>query len=146
MSLGYLFILLGLIVILFEVITPGLYFSAIGIALLIYGIFLIFFPSLALPVAILSGLITVYIMYRLVYNVGSDIKIGAEKFVGREITIPEDLDEQGYGLITIDNEKWHIKSKEPLKKGDLAKIISVEGVTLVVEKINNKVMDNNIKK
>ncbi|WP_421077294.1 NfeD family protein [Methanothermococcus sp. Ax23] len=137
MSLGYLLILVGLALILFEVITPGLYFPAIGIALLIYGIFLIFLPSLALPVAILSGLITVYIMYRLVYNVGSDIKIGAERFVGRELILPNDLDEQRYGLITIDNEKWHIKAKEPLKKGDKIKIVGIEGVSLVVEKINN---------
>lgn len=136
MELGYLMILLGLIAILFEVITPGLYFLAAGIALIIYGVFLLIFPSMALPMAIVSGVITVYALYRAVYGVGKDIKIGAEKFVGRELILGSDLDEQNYGLITIDNEKWHIKAKEPLKKGDKVKIVGIEGVSLVVEKIN----------
>ncbi|MDK2789978.1 MAG: hypothetical protein PWP15_485 [Methanothermococcus sp.] len=136
MELGYLMILLGLIAILFEVITPGLYFPAAGIALIIYGVFLLIFPSMALPMAIVSGVITVYALYRAVYGVGKDIKIGAEKFVGRELILGSDLDEQNYGLITIDNEKWHIKAKEPLKKGDKVKIVGIEGVSLVVEKIN----------
>lgn len=134
-NIGYLYILMGLGLILFEIITPGFYFPAVGIALLIYGILLIFLPSLALPAAILSGLITVYALYCLVYNVGNDIKIGAERFIGRELTLPDDLDEQGYGLITIDNEKWHIKAKKPLKKGDRVKIVGIEGVSLVVETI-----------
>nr|WP_048058104.1 NfeD family protein [Methanothermococcus okinawensis] len=138
MNLGYSLILVGLILIFFEVITPGLYFPAIGIAVLIYGIFLLFMPSLALPAAILSGLITVYIMYRLVYNVGTDIKIGAERFIGRELILQNDLDKQGYGLITLDNEKWHIKATEPLKKGDKIKIVGIEGVSLIVKKVDDK--------
>ncbi len=135
MNAGYFFIMVGLGTILIEIITPGLYFPAIGIALVIYGIFLIFLPSLALPVAIISGLLTVYLLYSMVYNVGNDIKIGAERFIGRELVLTTDLDEQGYALITIDNEKWHIKSKEPLKKGDKVKIVGIEGVSLIIEKI-----------
>ncbi len=135
-ELGYLFILVGLGLIFFEIITPGLYLPAIGIALLIYGIFLLYITSLALPAAIVSGIITVYLLYRLVYNIDNDIKIGAEKFIGRELVLQENLDEQNYGLITIDNEKWHIKSKEPLKKGDKIKIVGIEGVSLVVKKVD----------
>jgi len=136
MSLGQIFMLIGLGLILLEIITPGLYFPAIGIALLIYGVFLVYLPSLALPTAILSGIITVYLMYRLVYGVGADIKIGAEKFIGREIILKEDLDNQNYGSIIIDNEQWYIKSKSDgqLKKGDTVKIVGIEGVSLIVEK------------
>nr|WP_048062480.1 NfeD family protein [Methanococcus aeolicus] len=140
MSLGQIFMLIGLGLILLEVITPGLYFPAIGIALLIYGVFLIYLPSLALPTAILSGLITIYIMYRLVYGVGADIKIGADRFIGREITLTEDLDDQNYGSIIIDNEQWYIKSKSAgkrLKKGDIVKIVGIEGVSLIVENIDD---------
>ena len=132
---GSVLILIGLSLILLETIIPGLYFPAIGISLTIYGIMLFYNPSLALPFAILSSILTIIIMYYLVYNVGKDVKIGAEKYVGRIITLNEDLNEQGYGLITVDNEKWHIKGKESLKKGDKVKIIGIEGACLIIEKI-----------
>ena len=135
LGIGHLLILIGLIIILLESILPGLYFPAVGIALTIYGIMLLCMPPLALPFAILAGIITVVILHRMVYKVKGDIKIGPEKYIGREIVLPEDLDENGQALITIDNEKWHIRGKEPLKKGDLVKIVGVEGVFLVVEKV-----------
>lgn len=136
---GSMLILIGLLLILFEAVTPGLYLPAVSISLIIYGIMLSYNPSLAFPFAILSGILTIFVMYYLVYNVGKDIKIGAEKYIGRVITLSEDLNEQGYGLITIDSEKWHVKGNEPLKKGDRVKIVGIEGVSLVIEKvINNK--------
>ena len=135
--IGYFFILLGLFIILLESILPGLYFPAVGIALTIYGIMLLFAPSLALPLALLAGIITVVILQSMVYKVKEDIKIGPEKFIGRVIVLPVDLDENGQALITIDNEKWHIKSREPLKKGDLVKIVGIEGVFLLVEKVED---------
>jgi len=133
--IGHLLILVGLIIILLESILPGLYFPAVGIALTIYGIMLLYAPSLALPLALLAGITTVVILQNMVYRVKGDIKIGPEKYIGREIVLPVDLDENGQALITIDNEKWHIKSREPLKKGDKVRIVGVEGVFLVVEKV-----------
>ena len=134
-SIGYLLILLGLLVILLESILPGLYFPAVGIALTIYGVMLLYIPSLALPLALLAGIVTVVILQSMIYKVEDDIKIGPEKFVGREIVLPVDLDENGQALITIDNERWHIKGRGSLKKGDLVRIVGVEGVFLVVEKV-----------
>ncbi|HIP84571.1 MAG TPA: NfeD family protein [Methanothermococcus okinawensis] len=136
--IGYLLILTGLFIILLESILPGLYFPAVGIALTIYGVMLLYAPSLALPLALLAGIVTVVILQITVYRVKEDIKIGPEKFIGRVIVLPVDLDENGQALITIDNEKWHIKSREPLKKGDLVKIVGVEGVCLVVEKVKDQ--------
>ena len=133
--IGHLLILVGLLVILLESILPGLYFPAVGIALTIYGILLLYVPSLALPLAIIAGIITVVILQVMVYRVRGDIKIGPEKFIGRTVVLPVDLDENGQALITIDSEKWHIKSREPLKKGDRVRIVGVEGVFLVVEKV-----------
>ena len=134
-SIGYLLILLGLLVILLESILPGLYFPAVGIALTIYGVMLLYIPSLALPLALLAGIVTVVILQSTVYRVKGDIKVGPEKFIGMEIVLPVDLDENGQALITIDNERWHIKGKELLKKGDLVRIVGIEGVFLVVEKV-----------
>ena len=96
---------------------------------------LLYAPSLALPLALVAGIVTVVILQSLVYKVGEDIKIGPEKFIGKVIILSVDLDKNGQGLITIDNEKWHIKGKEPLKKGDKVRIVGIEGVFLVVEKV-----------
>jgi len=134
MDVGYIFILTGFLVIALEVIIPGLYFPAWGIALLIYGIFLQIFPQYAFISAIISGILTIVILHKFVYSIGEEIKIGAERFVGKIGIAVEDLEENGYGRIEIENQTWLAKSKDKIKNGDKVEILGVEGVSLIVKK------------
>ncbi|AEF97173.1 NfeD family protein [Methanotorris igneus] len=137
MEIGYAFILAGLFMIALETIIPGLYFPAWGIAILIYGVFLIIAPNFALPSAIIAGVVTLYIIHKAVYKKGMDVKIGAEKYIGMEGIMLKDVDEHHYGFVLIDGEKWQAKAKEPIKKGEKVVVVGIEGVSLIVKKKEN---------
>ena len=134
MEIGYLFILAGIIIIALETIIPGQYFPAWGIAILIYGIFLLIAPNFALISAIFAGGVTLYILHRVVYGKGMDIKIGAEKYIGKEGVLDEDVDEHKYGHVLVDGERWQAKADEAIKKGESVVIVGVDGVSLIVKK------------
>ncbi|ADC70013.1 protein of unknown function DUF107 [Methanocaldococcus sp. FS406-22] len=134
MEIGYIFILAGFLVIALEAIIPGLYFPAWGVALLIYGVVLLIIPQYAFISAIIAGVLTIIILHKFVYGVGKEIKVGAERFVGKIGIAVEDFEENGYGRIEIENQIWLAKSKDKIKNGDKVEIIGVEGVSLIVKK------------
>ncbi len=137
-EIGYIFILAGFLVMALEAVIPGLYFPAWGIALLIYGIFLLIFPYYAFIPAIIAGILTIIILHKFVYGVGKEIKVGAERFIGKIGRAIEDFDENGYGRIEIENQVWLAKSNDKVKNGDKVEIIGVEGVSLIVKKVEGE--------
>ncbi|ACX71993.1 protein of unknown function DUF107 [Methanocaldococcus vulcanius M7] len=136
MEIGYVFILSGFLIIALEVVIPGLYFPAWGIALVVYGVFLLLFPQYAFVSAIVAGFLTVICLYKFVYSSGKDIKVGAERFIGMIGRAIEDFKENGYGRIEVENQVWQAKSKDKIKRGDKVKIVGVEGVSLIVQKVS----------
>ncbi|NPA62989.1 MAG: NfeD family protein [Methanococci archaeon] len=136
MEIGYVFILSGFLIIALEVVIPGLYFPAWGIALVVYGVFLLLFPQYAFVSAIVAGFLTVIGLYKFVYSSGKEIKIGAERFIGMVGKAIEDFNDNGYGRIEVENQVWQAKSKDKIKRGDKVKIVGVEGVSLIVQKVS----------
>ena len=118
MEIGYVFILAGFLVIALEAVIPGLYFRAWGVALLINGVVLLIIPQYAFISAIIAGVLTIVILHKFVYGVGKEIKIGAERFVGKIGIAVEDFEENGYGRVEIENQIWLAKSDDKIKNGD----------------------------
>ncbi|XRO76380.1 NfeD family protein [Methanocaldococcus sp. 10A] len=138
MDIGYIFILVGFILMALETVIPGLYFPALGIALLIYGIVLLIIPQYAFISAIIAGVLTLIILHKFVYGVGKEIKVGAERYVGKIGVAIEDFEENGYGRVKIENQVWLAKSKDRIKNGDKVEIVGVEGVSLIVKKFEGE--------
>ncbi|WP_459200909.1 NfeD family protein [Methanococcus sp. CF] len=135
MELGYITIIIGMGLILLEAFLPGLNFPVAGVAVLIYGIFLLYAPQWALPSAIIAGLLTAYIMKRFVYKTGLNVKIGAENLIGDLGDLVDDIDENNYSHVIIHGEKWQAKSEKSIKKGSKVIVTGIEGVSLLVEEV-----------
>ena len=133
--IGYIFILLGLIAIVIEILTPGLYMPALGVALIIYGIFLLILPNFALISSILAGVLTIIILNKFVYSAKYNVKVGVERLINKEGYALEDFDNEGFGRVEIEGENWLAKSKDKIRKGDKVLVIGYEGTTLIVKKV-----------
>ncbi|WP_423792549.1 NfeD family protein [Methanocaldococcus indicus] len=133
-ELGYILIVIGFIVVLLESYIPGLYFPALGIALIVYGIFLFIMPNYSLLAGFLAGIITVFLLYKFVYFSKNEYKVGVERLIGKEGIALEDF-KDNYGKIKIENEVWHAKSEDDIKKGDKVIVIGYEGVHLIVKRV-----------
>ncbi|MDI9618355.1 NfeD family protein [Methanothermobacter sp.] len=62
-------------------------------------------------------------------------KAAADRLIGREGTVTEAITPQSSGLVRVDGETWRARSDAALKEGDLVKVKAIEGVKLVVEKV-----------
>ncbi|MDV6317796.1 nodulation protein NfeD [Chromohalobacter sp. HP20-39] len=58
---------------------------------------------------------------------------GQEEMVGQEATVLADF--QGQGKVMVHGERWHARCASPVARGQRVRIVSNEGLTLVVEPI-----------
>ncbi|WP_321212087.1 NfeD family protein [Methanothermobacter sp. DP] len=62
-------------------------------------------------------------------------KAVADRLIGREGTVTEAITPRSSGLVRVDGETWRARSDVDLKEGDMVKVKAIEGVKLVVEKL-----------
>ena len=60
------------------------------------------------------------------------VKAGAETMVGKTVTALTPIDSRG-GRIFVEGEYWNAVSDTPIRKGDVAEIAAVQGLTLKVQ-------------
>ncbi|MBQ8208272.1 MAG: NfeD family protein [Clostridia bacterium] len=70
------------------------------------------------------------------------IKTNSDALMGETAIVTEDIDNlEGRGQIKINAQYWSARSSDPsvrIEKGSLVKIVSIEGVKLICDKILNK--------
>ncbi len=86
-------------------------------------------------ISILSILIIKPIASR--YLQGNIIKTNADRCIGQKAILLKDISLDTWGEIKVNNVLWHCISvdNKPITKGNLVKILAIEGAKLIVEKI-----------
>ena len=64
-----------------------------------------------------------------------DIKTNFDRIIGMNGIVTEEISKNNVGEIKVDGKKWSAISKENIEKGSVVKILSIDGVKLHVEKI-----------
>ena len=154
--LAVLLMIVGAAFIFLEVKTQHGISALIGVVVFIVGFLLIFqlpptgAPSLpgvnfsSIPdityglLAVLGGAIIIGSIY--LRSIREAIKRSPKvnepsSLVGREGTMESDLTPGGKGVAQVASEEWSVVSDQPLKKGDLVRVIGATGLALKVEKL-----------
>lgn len=86
-------------------------------------------------VSILSILVIKPIASR--YLQGNIVKTNADRCIGQKAILLKEISLDTWGEIKVNNVLWHCTSvdNKPIEKGSLVKILAIEGVKLIVEKI-----------
>ena len=122
---GALLVLLGIALMATEAFVPS--FGAFGIG----GIFAFVAGSLMLIDADVPGL-QVSLAFIVPLAAASALVLGGvEAMAGGTAEALEDFAKEGWVLAF--GERWHARSASPLKSGERARIVAVDGLTLVVE-------------
>lgn len=145
-ELGWLLIVLGALVLLFEAYSPGFFMTVPGTVMIILGILLVLgvdiFSSvwgigLAVVVALASAIVTVWFYSRLNRGEGvptttsRDTVIGLTGRVTRAVD-PSTLD----GKVRIEGHDWSAHSTgAAIAEGSAVRVVGAEGVHVVVEEI-----------
>jgi inner membrane protein len=144
-----IWVVLGLLFVLVEILTPSFVFVFFGTAAIATGLAV----ALGLPhtyglpfvlfVALTVGQIYFFRAVFTRWFAGGEGRaagaVGDDEFVGREVVVVSGFEaEGGRGKVTFRGAHWSAVSNHALSPGEIALIQGREGLTLVLEKLNQK--------
>jgi membrane protein implicated in regulation of membrane protease activity len=144
-TLGLLFVIIGIILLLVEASSPG-FFIAIPATILIVlgilgivapGIFFSFWsPLIAIGLAIPITYFTIYFYRQLAPPQEPTTTVG-DSLVGKRglVTTATDPDSETKGKVRIASDTWSATSEQSIKAGSRVEVIASEGVHVIVRKV-----------
>ncbi|PWV74170.1 nodulation protein NfeD [Halomonas sp. A11-A] len=136
---GLALILVGLALMVGEALMPSFGILGMGgiVAFVIGSVILMDADnlSISLPmiggIALLAAVLMLWVMIRFVSLRRRPAKGGQEELVGSEARVLEDFD--GSGHVRLMGERWNARSTSPLVKGQRVRVVSIDGLTVEVE-------------
>ena len=132
--------LLGLILVIIEIMVPGVVFLWIGIAAFIVGAVLLVLPDLSVQfqgalfavlsvVSVLGG--RAYLRRHPLQTTDNNLNRRGHQYIGRAFTLDEPI-VNGKGKLHVDDTIWRIEGEDDLQAGTKVRVTGVDGVVLVV--------------
>ncbi len=121
-----------------EVATVNLvsiWFVASGIVAMILSFFIEDIAIVSTIFAIL-GIVLLIITRPIVNKLKSkdNVKTNLDRIIGEDAIVTQDIMKNEVGEVKVDGKRWSAISKNKCLKGDIVKILRIDGVKLVVEK------------
>jgi len=143
-SLGYTFIMLGILLFVIETFQPGFLLAVPATVLLVLGLLMIVAPDIvnswmALPIILVVGCVTFYFTLKFYQSlappdsppIGSlRVHIGKEAKVVKAV-VPGTIK----GKVRLGTIDFRASSSTDISEGSLVKVIDVDGIHLIVEAI-----------
>ena len=130
----------GVVLLAGEMILPGVYLLWIGLASLVTGVVAWLFPGWGfeghgMMFAALATL-SIYLGNRFFYQKAAliedaEVNVRGKRFVGKVFEVVEPI-KNGQGHVQVGDSRWMAQGPD-MKKGALAKVVSVDGTVLMVE-------------
>ena len=136
---GWLWMIGGVLLLIAEIIAPGIFLVWIGIAAIVTGIFAqLFSIGLAgqLGLFALYAVISVLVGRRIYAVKGIDshdhkLNNPAARLIGKRVVVVSTIDEDG-GRVRVGDSEWSARGG-PAEPGDRVRITGVDGNCLIVE-------------
>lgn len=131
-------LILVIILSIVEIITVGLvsiWFVISGIVVMLLS-FVISDSAILGTIFILLGIILLVLSRPIVKRIskGNNEATNLDRIIGSTGVVTEDILKNSIGEVHVDGKRWSAISKEKCLKGDLVKVLKIDGVKLVVEK------------
>ena len=136
---GWLWMIAGVVLLIAEVLAPGVFLVFIGAAALATGAFTLLFDlgiAAQLTLFALYAIVAVMIGRRMYANAATDssdplLNDRSARLVGRSVTVIEPVDEHG-GRVRVGDSEWSARGG-PGRPGERVRITGVDGNCLLVE-------------
>ncbi len=145
-ELGWLLIVLGALVLLFEAYSPGFFLTVPGTVMVVLGVLLVFgvdiFSSvwgigLAVLVALGAAIVTVWFYSRLNRGEGIPTTTSRDTVIGLTGRVTHTVDPNSLdGKVRVEGHDWSAHSTgAAIAEGATVRVVGSEGVHIVVEEI-----------
>lgn len=131
-----LWLVIGLLLLMVEVITTTFFVIFFGLAALTLAVFLYFFSfSMAAQIAIFSviSLLYFFVGKKLIKKFKSPTQIEQDDVIGSVAVVCDNADPNHYTKVLIGDTIWSAHTKYPLIKGQKVKVVSVKNLIVEVE-------------
>ena len=125
-----------------EAMTPSLTLIGFSIGALLVLVFSSFIDSILLQI-ILFAIVSISLLFIATKNIvkkDKDYKYNTnlQGMIGKVGTVKSDILKNNVGIVVVDGEKWSAISinNDIIKKEESVEVIKIEGVKLIVRKIN----------
>ncbi|OHD55920.1 MAG: hypothetical protein A2Y33_10670 [Spirochaetes bacterium GWF1_51_8] len=136
----YIWMIIGFVLCVFEIFTPGFFILLPGAAAIITGVVAIFVPSLAVQLGVfvvLSVLLIVFLRPVVMKMMSKNEKAtNTDGMIGKVVLVTEDIDnrqEKGYIKYYSDHFPARSVSGASFSKGEVVKIVRLDGIKVYVE-------------
>ena len=136
---SWLWMIGGVILLIAEIMAPGVFLVWIGIAAIVTGLFALLFGigvagqlglfALYAVVAVLAG--KRFYAVREVEHSGPRLNNPSERLIGRRVVVVQPVDEDS-GRVRVGDSEWSARGR-PAQPGERVRITGVEGNCLIVE-------------
>ena len=136
-------LIFGILLVVLEVLAPGVIFLWMGIAAMVTGVMFYFIPGMEweyqfILFAILSivsvGGYRLYVRKHPVVDEQPALNRRGQQYVGRILTVTSDI-EDGTGKASVDDSQWVVNGAD-CSAGSKVKVTEVNGTTLHVEPVD----------
>nr|WP_183384837.1 nodulation protein NfeD [Halomonas stenophila] len=136
---GLALILVGLGLIVGEALMPSFGILGMGgiVAFVIGSVMLMDADTLNISLPLIGGIALVaaglmlWIMTRFLGLRRRPARTGQEELLGNEAQVLEDF--QGEGHVRLHGERWNARSRRPLNRGQVVRVVGIDGLTVEVE-------------
>lgn len=135
----WLWLAVIVLAIMIDLVTSDFLFSGFSIGALVALILAMINTSVISQIIIfgLVGVMFIFLIYPIIRKYLDMNKVESksreESYIGKEIILEEDIAKEG--KLKLDGVYWTFKSEEKIKKGEKAKIISIEGNKIIIKRI-----------
>ena len=137
----WLWLAIGLLFLVMEMVIPGIYLLWVGLAAFLTGVFVFAMPDMAPLIQGLifavASVILILVSRRAMYGqVGqppeNDMNKGGDQLVGQTLIVVQAI-ENGRGKVKVRDSQW-LATGPDAEVGDKVKVVSADGTLLTVEK------------
>ncbi len=142
--MGIVFILVGLIMLIVEVHTPGFFIAVPGTILLVLGAAMIIMGdnldiltgSILVLISAFGASIATLMWYRYIGPTQAPSTTTIDGLVGKEGVVIKKVEPGSIkGKVKIDNDVWSATSEDPIEEGKKVIVVKGEGVHVVVKEV-----------
>ena len=136
--------IIGVVLVILELTTPGTFFLWMGISAGIVGVALFIFPELAwelqLTLFAILSIVTVFVSRKYLQKNreedGSSLSQRGKRYIGLTVVVGETI-KNGVGKVRIEDTLWRARGPDT-PAGEQVKIVDIDGATFKVVSANPK--------
>lgn len=133
-------LLAALLLLILEILVPGIFLLWIGLGAALVGLFLLLWPNagpewqlfaLACSICLSVGA-GLFWQRKLLRREPATVNRGLEEYLQQTAQVSQSFN-QGHGRIRIDDSSWPARCEQPVDSGQLVKIIAIDNGLFVVQ-------------